>query len=41
MAVFLFKKAKTKQFLVQIYLSFDTNVHGLFDFILKNDKQAL
>lgn len=41
MAVFLFKKAKTKQFLVQIYLSFDTNVHGLFDFILKNDKQAM
>ncbi len=26
---------------MQIYLSFDTNVHGLFDFVLRNYKQAM
>ncbi len=26
---------------MQMYLSFDTNVHGLFDFVLGNYKQAM
>ncbi len=41
MFVFFFKKAKNNQFLMQMYLSFDTNVHGLFDFVLGNYKQAM